>query len=259
MLGPFDAEPFRNTLAPAPAPAPAFSAEELTALPSANWITNGGSPFNQRYSPLTQINRFNVKELRALWKTEMGSGDQLKNGGQTQILHHEGTLFLANGINDVFAVDVETGAILWKHEGNTDPRSGNPTGWVSRGVALGQGMVFAATIDARLKALDQKTGAVVWEIVAEDWHKGFSITSAPLYYKGLVVTGFSGGELGVRQFLVAVFGAERPVQGRLGNHIQMQPVITLDEGGQSGKVRSRVLCSRCSPRCTSFPTTTPTR
>jgi alcohol dehydrogenase (cytochrome c) len=179
-------------------PAPAFSAADLSALPAANWITNGGNSYNQRYSQLTQINRFNVKELKALWKTAMGSGDQLKNGGQTQILHHEGTLFLANGMNDVFAIDVETGVILWKHEGNSDPRSGNPIGWVSRGVALGDGMVFSAQVDARLKALDQKTGAVIWEVAAEDWQKGFSITSAPLYYDGLVVTGFSGGEMGTR-------------------------------------------------------------
>ncbi len=179
-------------------PAPAFTAEQLTALPAANWITNGGNTYNQRYSPLTQINRFNVKDVKAVWRTEMGSGEELKNGGQTQILHYDGTLFLANGINNVYALDVLSGEILWINEGNTDPKSGNPIGWVSRGVALGDGMVFAATIDARMKAIDQKTGATVWEIVAEDWHEGFSITGAPLYYDGLVVIGFSGGELGVR-------------------------------------------------------------
>lgn len=177
---------------------PAFTGEELAALPVESWLTNGGNTLNQRYSPLTQINRFNVQDLKALWKTEMGSGDQYKNGGQAQILHHAGTLFVANGVNDVFAVDVLTGKILWKHTGTTDPKSGNPIGWVSRGVAMGEGKIFMAQIDAHLKALDQTTGEVLWEIVAEDWHKGFSITSAPLYYNGLVVTGFSGGELGVR-------------------------------------------------------------
>jgi glucose dehydrogenase len=71
-------------------PSHAFSAEELTALPSANWLTNGGNTYNQRYSPLTQINRFNVQSLKALWTFEMGSGDQNKNGGQAQILHYQG-------------------------------------------------------------------------------------------------------------------------------------------------------------------------
>jgi len=142
-------------------PSHAFSGTELTDLPLENWITNGGNSLNQRYSPLTQINRFNVKDLKALWKTEMGSGDQYKNGGQAQILHYKGTMFVANGMNDVFA--------------------------------MGDGKIFTAQIDAKLKALDQTTGEVVWEIMAEDWTKGFSITSAPVYYNGLIVTGFSGG------------------------------------------------------------------
>lgn len=178
--------------------APAFDGETLTALPAQNWITNGGNTLNQRHSPLTQINRDNVSELKALWRTSMGSGGEYRNGGQGQILHHEGTLFISNGVNDVFAIDVESGDILWTHRGEPDDRAGNPIGWVSRGLAMGEDLIFSAQVDARLKALDMQTGEVVWDIVAEDWQKGFSITSAPLYYDGLVVTGFSGGELGVR-------------------------------------------------------------
>ena len=179
-------------------PSHAFSGEELTTEPAANWITNGGNTFNQRYSTLTRINRYNVTGLKAKWTTEMGSGDEFKNGGQTQILHYEGTLYVSNGVNDVFAIDAGSGEILWTYHGAPDPRSGNPIGWVSRGVAMGDGRIYLATIDAHLIALDQQTGREVWRIMAEDWQKGFSITSAPLYYNGLVVTGFSGGELGVR-------------------------------------------------------------
>jgi outer membrane protein assembly factor BamB len=68
----------------------------------------------------------------------------------------------------------------------------------SRGVALGEGKVFVGLLDATLVALDQKTGAVAWSIEAEPWQKGFSITSAPLYYDGMVITGFSGGEMASR-------------------------------------------------------------
>jgi quinohemoprotein ethanol dehydrogenase len=187
-------------LAPAQtiAPAPRFSGEQLTALPRQAWVTNGGNVYNQRYSPLTRIHRNNVGELRALWRTSMGSGASIRNSGQAQILAYEGVLFVANGDNDVFALDVETGRILWTHRGMPDPASGNPLGWTSRGVALGDGKVFVAQIDARLKALDQRTGEVVWDVAAERWQDGFSITSAPLYFDGLVITGFSGGEMGVR-------------------------------------------------------------
>jgi quinohemoprotein ethanol dehydrogenase len=53
-------------------------------------------------------------------------------------------------------------------------------------------------LDARLVALDQKTGEVVWETVVDDWKKGYTITSAPLYYNGKIYSGISGGEYGTR-------------------------------------------------------------
>ena len=178
------------------AAAPAFKARDLVTPPRANWITNGGNTFNQRYSPLTELNRDTVKDLKALWRTSMGSGANPNNSGQAQILHYDGTLYVINGANDVFAIDVDTGAIRWTYHGKPDPKAG--VGKSSRGVALGDGKVFVGQLDAKLVALDQKTGAVVWAIEAEQWQKGFSITSAPLYYDGMVITGFSGGETASR-------------------------------------------------------------
>jgi len=151
------------------AAAPAFSTHELTQLPQRNWVTNGGNVLNQRYSPLTLLNRDNVSGLKALWRTSMGSGALPNNSGQAQILHYEGTLYVINGANDVFALDVDSGAILWTYHGNPDPKAGVPMGRSSRGVAIGEGKVFVAQLDARLVALDQKTGKVAWEIVAEPW------------------------------------------------------------------------------------------
>jgi len=180
------------------APAPAFGPEELTLLPRSNWITNGGSVYNQRYSPLKLINRDNVGDLKALWRTGMGSGKNPKNSGQAQILAYDGILYVVNGDNDAFAIEAETGRKLWTYRGEPDPRSGNPLGWANRGLALGDGKVFLTQVDAMLKAIDQKTGELIWSTQAERWQDGFSITSAPLYYNGLVITGFSGGELGTR-------------------------------------------------------------
>ena len=83
------------------ATAPAFNARALTSHPTKDWITNGGNVFNQRYSPLTLLDRSNVKDLKALWRTSMGTGAAPNNSGQAQILHHQGTLFVINGANDV--------------------------------------------------------------------------------------------------------------------------------------------------------------
>ncbi|MEO6340818.1 MAG: PQQ-binding-like beta-propeller repeat protein [Caulobacteraceae bacterium] len=180
------------------AASPAFSAKDLTALPTGQWITNGGNIFNQRYSPLTQLNRDNVKGLKGLWRTSMGSGANQGNSGQAQILVYQGALYVSNGDNDVFAMDVETGKTLWTYKANRDPKAGNPIGLSSRGVAMGEGKIFAGQIDSKLVALDQKTGKVLWSTQAEEWEAGFSITTAPLYYDGLVITGFNGGEMGTR-------------------------------------------------------------
>ena len=184
-------------------PAPAFKPAQLSALPTNAWITNGGSLYNQRYSPLTLINRDNVKGLKGLWRTGMGSGAGPGTAGQAQILAYEGTIYVANGVNDVFAMDVETGRTLWTYHGNPNPKGGSPIGKVSRGVALGDGKVFVGHTDGQLAALDQRTGNVIWKIAAEDWQQGYAITAAPLYYEGLVIVGFNGGEMGTRGRLKA--------------------------------------------------------
>jgi len=183
--------------------APAFDAKALMSPPRAAWITNGGTLYNQRYSPLDLINRGNVAGLKALWRTGMGSGTDPGDAGEAQILEYEGTLYVANGVNDVFAIDVETGRILWTYHGNPNPQGGSPLGHASRGVALGEGKVFVGHTDARLAALDQRTGKVLWSIPAERWQDGFAITAAPLYYEGLVIVGFNGGEMGTRGRLKA--------------------------------------------------------
>ena len=58
-----------------PSPAPVFSADELTSLPIHNWPTNGGNLYNQRYSPLDQVDRENVRQLKGVWRAQLdGSG-----------------------------------------------------------------------------------------------------------------------------------------------------------------------------------------
>ncbi|MCH8017366.1 MAG: hypothetical protein IH917_12160, partial [Acidobacteria bacterium] len=71
-------------------PAPAFSAEELLALPTDGWITNGGNVFNQRYSPLTQITPENVENLKAVWRVHLGSGLERKDSGEAPPIVHKG-------------------------------------------------------------------------------------------------------------------------------------------------------------------------
>jgi quinohemoprotein ethanol dehydrogenase len=182
------------------AASPAFTDSQLTALPTDGWITNGGTIYNQRYSPLTQINRDNVKQLKADWRTHLnGSGVGPQYSAQAQPLVYDGVLYMVTGADDVFAVDVDTGAILWSYQAKLDPaRVKICCGWLSRGLAMGDGKIYVGQLDAKLVALDQRTGKVVWSIQAENPLEGFSITGAPLYADGMIITGFVGGDMGMR-------------------------------------------------------------
>jgi alcohol dehydrogenase (cytochrome c) len=180
-------------------PAPAFSIDELAALPTDNWITNGGSVANQRYSPLDLINTSNVKSLKGLWRTHLRSGIPAKYSAESQPLEYQGVIYVTTGQDDVFAIDADTGAIMWKYTGNLDQKISTVCcGWDNRGVALGDGKVYLGRIDGTLVALDQLTGKVVWSTVVMPWQEGYTITSAPLYVNGMVITGISGGEYGIR-------------------------------------------------------------
>lgn len=180
-------------------PAPAFTAADLSAAPTTDWITNGGTLANQRFSPLTEINRGNVGRLKATWRTHLASGGGAQHSGQGQPIVYQGVIYITTGASDVLAVSVEKGNILWRYEAKLDAdRVHTCCGWVNRGVALGDGMVFVGRLDAQLVALDQRTGKPVWTVQAEDPLQGYSIVSAPLYYDGLVITGFGGGEHATR-------------------------------------------------------------
>lgn len=180
--------------------APAFSAQQLAAPPIRDWLTNGGSLFNQRYSPLKRIDRSNVANLKAVWRTHLnGSGLAPQYSGEAQPIVHDGVIYVSTGANDTFAISVASGAILWHYAAELDPSIDTLCcGWISRGVALGDGKVFLGRLDGRVVALDQRTGKELWSVQAERWQDGFSITGAPLYYNGMVISGFSGGEYGIR-------------------------------------------------------------
>ena len=181
-------------------PAPAFSAKERAAPPRAGWLKNGGNLFNQNYSPLTQINRETVANVKGVWRTHLnGSGAAMKYSGEAQPVMHDGVIYIVTGADDVFALSVKTGGILWNYKAALPDSI--PTvccGWTSRGVAIGDGRVYVGQLDGRLVALDQRTGEPAWSIQAERWQNGYTITAAPLYYNGMVIVGFSGAENGTR-------------------------------------------------------------
>jgi PQQ-dependent dehydrogenase (methanol/ethanol family) len=184
---------------------PAFSVQDLAAAPRQNWLKIGGSLLNQNWSPLDQINRENVGTLRAVWQTHLdGSALGMKYSGEAQPIVYDGVLYIVTGADDVFAIRLKSGEILWRYKANLDQSISTVCcGWTSRGLALGDGKIFVGQLDGRLVALDQTSGKPAWSIQAERWQEGYTITAAPLYYDGMIIVGFAGGENGIRGRLKA--------------------------------------------------------
>ena len=178
----------------------------LRQSPGKDWITNGGDLTNQRYSTLKQIDVSNVKNLKGAWMTRLkGSGIGGKYSFEATPLVKDGIMYVITGNDDVFALNAKTGEIIWEYWSGIDQKISTVCcGWVNRGLAMGEGMVFFGQFDANVVALDMKTGKVAWKKPIEQWENGYTITSAPLYYDGIIYSGLSGGEFGVRGRLTAL-------------------------------------------------------
>jgi quinohemoprotein ethanol dehydrogenase len=169
-------------------------------------VTNGGNMNNQRYSTLKQIDTNNVKQLKGAWMTQLkGSGLGGKYSLEATPLIKDGVMYISTGNDDVFALDARTGEILWEHWSQIGQQiSIVCCGWLNRGLAMGEGMLFIGQLDANVVALDLKTGKEVWRTPVEDWHNGYGATNAPLYSDGIVYSGITGGEFGIRGRLTAL-------------------------------------------------------
>ena len=92
-----------------------------------------------------------------------GSGVAAKYSAEAQPIVYQGVMYVPTGADDVFAVSVETGKVLWRYEAKLDQKISTVCcGWLSRGVALGDGKVYLGQLDGSLVALDQRTGKLVW-------------------------------------------------------------------------------------------------
>lgn len=176
------------------------NAETLSALPTTDWLTNGGDLFNRNFSALTEINTDNVNQLGPVWRTHLdGSGVGARYSGEAQPIVHDGVMYIITGADDVFALSIESGEVLWRASANLDEEISTVCcGWTSRGVGFGEDKIFVGRLDGRLTALDKDSGEEIWSIQAEAWEEGYTITSAPLYFQGMVITGFAGAEFAAR-------------------------------------------------------------
>src|SRR5581483_5223840 len=179
--------------------APSFTPQKLSTDPSTDWITNGGAVNNQRYSTLNQINSSNVGSLKQVWHIHLNSGKAAKYSAEATPIVYDGVMYMVTGNDDAFALDATTGQQLWEYKSNIDQTISTACcGWDNRGLAIGEGLVYDAQLDGNLVALNQQNGQIVWKVPVFNWREGVTLTSAPLYYNGVVYVGSTGGEFGFR-------------------------------------------------------------
>jgi len=181
-------------------------AQDGRKSPTANWPMVAGDWGNGRYSGLGQITAANVKTLGGAWVHKFDG--EVSRGTPVVI---DGMMFVTAGPH-IYALDPKTGDIVWTHLAEVAPST------LFKGVAVGDGLVFYGTADAHIVALDEKTGAEVWSSPMGDslpvkgadnpsaalTTTGEYVSGAPTYAKGLVITGMSDGDHGVRCRIVAM-------------------------------------------------------
>jgi len=163
-----------------------------------NILTYGMGYHQQRYSPLKQINRQTVKRLVPVWNLSLDNNW----GEQAQPIVYNGVMYVTNAKATV-AIDVATGKQIWKQTLDWPPETPRVVccGVSNKGAAIYNGKVFRTTLDAHVIAYDAKDGKELWKSKAAEWKEGYSLTVALLIADGVLVTGISGAEFGIRGFI----------------------------------------------------------
>lgn len=177
----------------------------VAPLPGGEWQMPAGDYASLRFSPLDQIDTGNVAGLKQV--TTLSTGIPRGHEGAPLVIGQ--TMYIVTPYpNEVLAIDLAApgGKLRWKFEPLPDPRSVGIAccDVVNRGAVYADGRIIFNTLDAWTIALDAQTGRELWRTRVGDIQSGETVTMAPLVVKDKVLVGNSGGELGVRGWLLAL-------------------------------------------------------
>ena len=147
--------------------------EDLKNPQPKDWTYWRRGPKSQGYSPLNSINKDNVSDLSLAWVWGMEPGRS-----QPAPLVRNGIIYIPNFGNIIQAIDGKEGSLLWEYERQFP--EGSRQGGQLRTIAMWEDMIYVATTDAHLVALDARTGEVRWDVEIADETLGYSNTSGPI-------------------------------------------------------------------------------
>ncbi|MDE3110946.1 MAG: PQQ-binding-like beta-propeller repeat protein, partial [Acidobacteriota bacterium] len=182
---------------------------------AADWLSNGRTYSERRFSPLDRITDKNVGQLKPAWQFVLNTS----RGQEGTPLVVDGVMYVSTAWSEVYALDARTGKKLWYYDPKV-PRDWSVNsccGPINRGVALWGGKVYTGTLNGHLLALDAGTGEPIWDTFTfpsdEEYTstgtpvRQYTMAGAPRIVKGLVIVGTGGGDQGVRGF-VSAYNAE---------------------------------------------------
>jgi PQQ-dependent dehydrogenase (methanol/ethanol family) len=164
-----------------------------------NFLHTNGNYAQTRYYPASQINTSNVKNLRPAWIFQT----EIVESQETTPIVVNGIMYITTSFNHVYALNAATGQQIWHYKHKMGPITTYCCGPNNRGVAVSGDKVFFGTLDAKLVALDAKSGKRLWETQIASPEKGYSETMAPTVVNNKVLIGTNGGEYGIRGFVKA--------------------------------------------------------
>ena len=160
---------------------------ELRSPPPGDWLMIRGNYAAWSHSPLNEITRSNVQDLKLAWTWAMNEG----GWNAPSPVVHNGIIYIANYGNVVQALHGGTGDLIWEHEIGVETRTYSG---MSRNLAVYRDKVFLATSDARMVALNAATGEMVWTTRFADTSQGHQSTSGPIIIGDTIVQGLNGCE-----------------------------------------------------------------
>jgi alcohol dehydrogenase (cytochrome c) len=162
--------------------------DALDNPPPGEWLTWRRTYDDHGFSPLKQINKKNVGDLRVAWAWSLPPGQN-----EATPLEHDGVLFVDSFGDRVQALNAVTGDLLWQYSRQLP--SDNRTS-VKRNLSIYGDKLLVPTSDCHIVALDIRTGKVIWDTEIADYSKGFQTTGGPLVAKGKVMQGIAGQSAG---------------------------------------------------------------
>ncbi|HWC95716.1 MAG TPA: PQQ-binding-like beta-propeller repeat protein [Candidatus Sulfopaludibacter sp.] len=162
--------------------------------PAGDWLTWRRGFDYQGFSPLKQITKSNVNNLRVAWTWTLSPGSN-----EATPIVHDGVMFLHSPGDKLEALDAATGDLLWQYARLLPPgvNAGN-----KRAISIYGNKVYMGTSDVHVVALDVKTGRVIWDQPLTE-ERGFGLSGGPLVAKGKVMIGTSG-RVGGKNYIVAL-------------------------------------------------------